>query len=230
MTDNFSFDDIKEKFKNNKFFRFGSIALSALLIGVVVFLGYKQFIWKPDNEKSKSSWNVPLNFIVKEQIANSSQNKNLKNDTLPAIDPIKKLQGAVKKYDGKIGGEISKYILATQYMRNGKYKQALVLLEDISVEDTYMSAMIVGLQGDCKSEMKKYAEAIELYDEASKINENNFTSPMYLFKAGLNSEKLKKNAEATAYYEEIAFHYPNSLEAKKNMNKYKARSENKKIN
>lgn len=223
MTDNFSFDDIKEKFKNNKFFKIGSIALSALLIGVVVFLGYRQFIWKPDNEKSKDAYYESLNYILKDQDPNDT--------TKAPKDPIKQLQGAVKKYDGKIGGEISKYILATQYMRNGKYKQALVLLEDISVEDTYMSAMIVGLQGDCKSEMKKYAEAVELYDEASKINENNFTSPMYLFKAGLNSEKLKKNAEATAYYEEIAFHYPNSLEAKqKNMNKYKARSANKKIN
>jgi hypothetical protein len=133
MTDNFSFDDIKEKFKTNKIFRFGSIALSALLIGVIVFLGYRQFIWEPDNEKSKSSWNVPLNIIIKEQNANSSQNKSQENNTLPSIDPIKKLQGAVKNYDGKIGGEISKYILATQYMRNGKYKQALVLLEDISV-------------------------------------------------------------------------------------------------
>ena len=52
---------------------------------------------------------------------------------------------------------------------------------------------------------------------------------MYLFKAALNSEKLKKNAEALAYYEEIAFHYPNSFIAKqKNMEKYIARSANKK--
>ena len=223
MTDNFSFDDIKEKFKNNKFFRFGSIALSSLLIGVIVFLGYRQFVWKPDNEKSKDAYYEPLNYILKEQDPNDT--------TVAPKDPIKQLQGAVKKYDGKIGGEVSKYILATQYMRNGKYKQALTLLEDISVEDTYMSAMIVGLQGDCKSEMKKYAEAVELYVEASKINENNFTSPMYLFKAGLNSEKLKKNAQASAYYDEIAFHYPNSFEAKqKNMTKYKSRSANKKIN
>ena len=54
---------------------------------------------------------------------------------------------------------------------------------------------------------------------------------MYLFKAGLNSEKLKKNAQAVAYYKEIAFHYPSSLiTQQKNMQKYIARSANKKIN
>ena len=226
MTDNFSFDDIKQKFKSNKLFRISSIAVSALLLAVILFLGYRQFMWKPDNEKSKESYGVPLNFIVK------GQNNNNPADTAASpIDPIKKLQKAVKKYDGKIGGEVSKFLLATQYMRNNKFKEAKVLLEDVSVEDTYMSAMIVGLQADCESEMKNYAGAIELYKEAAKINDNDFTSPMYLFKAGLNAEKIKKNKEATKLYEEIAFHYPNSAIAKqKNMEKYKARSENKKLN
>jgi tetratricopeptide (TPR) repeat protein len=225
MTENFSFDDIKERYKNSKVFKIISISVSVLLIAVLVFLGYRQFMWKPDNEKSKEAYVPALNVIVQEQ------NKNPNDTKEPSIDPIKKLQGAVKKYDGKIGGEISKYLLATQYMRNEKYKEALVLLEDISVEDTYVSAMVIGLQGDCKSELKKYAEAVKLYEEASEINENNVTSPMYLFKAGLNSEKLNKNAEANAYYEEIAFHYPNSFVAKqKNMEKYKSRSANKKIN
>jgi len=224
MTENFSFDDIKEKFKNNKLFRIISIVVSALLLSLILFLGYRQFIWKPDNEKSKESYGVALNYIVR------NQNNNT-DTTSSAIDPIKKLQKAVKKYDGKIGGEISKYLLATQYMRNDKFKEAKVLLEDISVDDTYMSAMIVGLQGDCESEMKNYSGAIELYKEAANINDNDFTSPMYLFKAGLNAEKINKNKEATKLFEEIAFHYPNSFIAKqKNMEKYKARSENKKLN
>ena len=225
MTENFSFDDIKQKFKSNKLFRISSNVLSALLLAVILFLGYRQFMWKPDNEKSKESYILPLNYIIKEQ------NKNPADTTVSLIDPIKKLQSAVKKYDGKIGGEIRKYLLATQYMRNNKFKEAKVLLEDVSVDDTYMSAMIIGLQADCESEMKNYAGAIELYKEAAEINDNNFTSPMYLFKAGLNAEKINKNKEATKLYEEIAFHYPNSIIAKqKNMEKYKARSENKKLN
>jgi tetratricopeptide (TPR) repeat protein len=226
MTENFSFDEIKQKFKSNKLFRISSIAGSAILLAVILFLGYRQFIWKPSNEKSKESYGIALNYIVK------AQNNNNPADTIVSpIDPVKKLQSAVKKFDGKIGGEISKYLLATQYMRNAKFKEAKVLLEDISVDDTYMSAMVVGLQGDCASELKNYGGAIELYKEAAKINDNDFTSPMYLFKAGLNAEKLKKNKDATDLYEQIAFHYPNSFIAKqKNMEKYKSRSANKKLN
>ena len=225
MTENFSFDDIKQKFKNNKLFRIGSIVVGSLLVLVILFFAYRQFIWKPANEKSKDSYYVALNHIV-----NKQNKKEVTEEKGKKIDPIKTLQSNVKKYDGKIGGEINKYLLATQYMRKGKYKEALVLLEDIDVDDTFMSAMVVGLQGDCYSEMKKYKKAIELYEEASKINDNEFTSPMYLYKAGLNAEKVKKYKKASAFYDEIAFNYPYSFITQKNMEKFKARSTNKKLN
>ena len=90
--------------------------------------------------------------------------------------------------------------------------------------------MIIGLKGDCKSELKKYAETVELYDEASKkINENSVTSPMYLFKAAHNSEKLKKNAEAFGLLRRNRISLPKFFYSKtKNMEKYITRSANKK--
>ncbi len=226
MSENFSLDDFKQKFKNNKKFKILTIIGGSILVTLLLFFAYRQFIWLPANEKSKDSYYVALNHIVNEQNKQAPLDSNAKK-----IDPIKMLQSNVKKYDGKIGGEVNKFLLARQYMDKGKYKEAIVLLEDIDVDDTYMSAMAVGLQGDCYSEMKKYKKAIELYEEASKINDNQFTSPMYLFKAGLNSEKIKKYEKANAYYNEIAFNYPYSyLTQQKDMEKYKARSTNKKLN
>ena len=140
-------------------------------------------------------------------------------------DPIKKLQKSVKKYDGKIGGEVSKYLLASQYMRKGKYKEALTLLENVSVEDTYVSVEVIGLQGDCQSEINKFEEAYELYKTAANMNANNFTSPMYLFKAGLVAEQLKKYDLAKAHFETISVQYPKSFYAKeKNLEAYIARN------
>jgi tetratricopeptide (TPR) repeat protein len=188
---------------------------------VLGFLSYRQWMWKPDNEKSKETYFVALNAVTNE-------GKNIVVDTNKAgskTDPIKKLQKSVKKYDGKIGGEVSKYLLATQYMRKGKYKEALVLLENVSVEDTYVSIEVIGLQGDCQSELKNYDKAYALYQEAAATNENDFTSPMYLFKSGLIAEKLKKSDEAKAHYEKIATIYPKSFYAKeKNLEAYIARN------
>ena len=173
------------------------------------------------NEKSKETYFVALNAVANE-------GKNAVVDTSKAgskTDPIKKLQKSVKKYDGKIGGEVSKYLLASQYMRKGKYKEALVLLQNVSVEDTYVSIEVIGLQGDCQSELKNYEKAYALYQEAAAKNENDFTSPMYLFKAGLVAEKLKKYDEAVTHYEKIATIYPKSFYAKeKNLEAYIARN------
>ncbi len=221
MTENFSLEDLKQKFNENKSFRISTIAIGAIAILVIGFLSYRQWMWKPDNEKSKETYFVALNAVANE-------GKNAVVDTSKAgskTDPIKKLQKSVKKYDGKIGGEVSKYLLASQYMRKGKYKEALVLLQNVSVEDTYVSIEVIGLQGDCQSELKNYEKAYALYQEAAAKNENDFTSPMYLFKAGLVAEKLKKYDEAVTHYEKIATIYPKSFYAKeKNLEAYIARN------
>ena len=221
MTENFSLKDLKQKFNENKSFRISTITIGAIAILVIGFLSYRQWMWKPDNEKSKETYFVALNAVANE-------GKNAVVDTSKAgskTDPIKKLQKSVKKYDGKIGGEVSKYLLASQYMRKGKYKEALVLLQNVSVEDTYVSIEVIGLQGDCQSELKNYEKAYALYQEAAAKNENNFTSPMFLFKAGLVAEKLKKYDEAVTHYEKIATIYPKSFYAKeKNLEAYIARN------
>ena len=221
MTENFSLEDFKKKFSENKSFRITTITAGALVVLVLGFLSYRQWMWKPDNEKSKETYFVALNAIA-------NDGKNNLADTSKAgskTDPIKKLQRSVKKYDGKIGCEVSKYILATQYMRKGKYKEALVLLENENVDDTYVSVEVIGLQGDCQSELKNYDKAYALYQEAAATNENDFTSPMYLFKAGLIAEKLKKYDEAVTHYEKIATIYPKSFYAKeKNLEAYIARN------
>ena len=88
-----------------------------------------------------------------------------------------------------------------------------------------MSIEVIGLQGDCQSELKNYEKAYALYQEAAVTNENDFTSPMYLFKAGLIAEKLKKTDEAKGLYQKIATIYPKSFYAKeKNLEAYIARN------
>jgi TolA-binding protein len=57
------------------------------------------------------------------------------------------------------------------------------------------------------------------------MEENEFTSPMYLFKAGLCADKLKKFDKATEYYTTIKDKYP-TYASQKTIEKYIARSSN----
>ena len=173
--DNLSFEEIKSKFNSNKKFKITSYALGGIiLLGLLYFL-YRQFIWMPSNEKSNDSWWSGMNFIAKDST----------NQAIKALEPV------VKKYDGKTGGEISQFLLARQYMEKGQFQKAIENLEGVDVNDTYIHIYSIGLQGDCYSELKKYDTAIEKYLEAADEEDNEFTTPMYLLKAGLCAEKTK---------------------------------------
>jgi predicted negative regulator of RcsB-dependent stress response len=210
MIENFSVQKYKNKFNENKNLRVYTYIAAGILGLIVVYLAYHQFIFKPAEEKSKDAWWEGMNYAAKD-----STNK--------AIDVLRPV---VKKYDGKIGGELAQFTLARQYMSKGEFKKALKELEGVEVEDTYISAMSIGLQGDCYSEMKDYKKAATLYLDAAAAGENEMTTPMYLFKAGLCSEKNKDFDKATECYNKIKDDYP-QFATQKAIEKYIARSANK---
>lgn len=212
MLENFSVQELKRKFDSNKNTRLITYIISGIFILVIGYFVYLQFIWKPANEKSKDAYWVGLNYAAQDS-------------TDQAIDELK---GVVKNYDGKIGGENAQFILARQYMSKGEFKKALTELEGVDVEDTYIASMSVGLQGDCYSEMKDYKKAASLYLDAAGINENEMTTPMYLFKAGLCAEKDLDLEKAVECYTKIKDDYP-AYASQKSIEKYLARASNKKL-
>ncbi|MEY3236894.1 MAG: hypothetical protein RI883_995 [Bacteroidota bacterium] len=210
MLENFSVQELKKKFESNKNARLVSYIGGGILVLIIGYFAYVQFMWKPANEKSKDAYWVGLNYAAKDS-------------TDAAIEELKPI---VKKYDGKIGGENAQFILARQYMVKGEFKKALTELESVDVTDTYISSMAVGLQGDCKSELKDYEAAGTLYLEAAGINENEMTTPMYLLKAGFCAEKVKDFEKAVECYTKIKDDY-SSFASQKGIEKYIARASNK---
>ena len=206
MLENLSVDTLKESFKTNKKLKLITYIIGGAIIAVLLFFLYRQFFWKPSNEKSKDGYWLAQNYIAKDST----------DKAIAVLVPF------VKKYDGKSGGEIGQYLLATQYMKKGEFKKALKNLEDVSVNDTYLSIMCIGLQGDCNSELKKYKEAIDLYVQAADADNNDLTTPMYLFKAGGCAEQINKFEQATELYTRIKNEYP-AFAGKKTIDKYISR-------
>jgi tetratricopeptide (TPR) repeat protein len=212
MLENFSVQELKRKFDSNKNTRLITYIISGIFVLVIGYFVYLQFVIKPAEEKSKDAYWVGLNYATQDS-------------TDLAID---NLEGIVKKFDGRIGGENAQFILARQYMSKGEFKKALTELEGVDVEDTYISSMAIGLQGDCYSEMKDFKKAGTLYIDAASINENEMTTPMYLFKAGLCAEKDLNFEQAVECYTKIKDDYP-AYASQKSIEKYLARASNKKL-
>ncbi len=212
MFENFSFEDFKRQLKENNKLRLTTYGLGTLIVLSLGYFTYRQFIWEPSNEKSKDAYWSGLNYAAKDST----------DQAIALLEP------AVKNYDGKEGGELAQFVLARQYMAKGNFTKALDELEGVDIEDTYLSIYKIGLKGDCKSELKKYDEALELYIEAADLNENEKTSPEYLFKAGLVAEKLNDFERASELYTRIKSNYL-TFSNSKAIDKYIARTKNKTV-
>jgi len=209
---NNSTSNLKQQFKDNKQLRLITFAVGGVLVVLVGYLLYRQFVYGPANDKSKGGFYEALNYAAKDST----------DKAIELLEPF------VKKNDGYIGGEDAQYILGRQYMEKGNFKKALETLEGVKVSDTYVRVYVVGLQGDCYSELGNYKEALSKYEEAAGINENEKTSPEYLFKAGLVAEQLNDNEKATELYEKIRDNYT-MFGQQKAIDKYIARTKNKKV-
>jgi TolA-binding protein len=76
--------------------------------------------------------------------------------------------------------------------------------------------------------MGKYQDAMDKYMEAAETNENEKTTPEYLFKAALVAEHLKNFEKATELYERIRDNY-SQFSQQKAIEKFIARSKNTKL-
>lgn len=205
-----SIEDFKQQFQANKQLRTTSYVVGGVAVLIVGYLGYRTFIFGPNNVSSKAAYVAGLNYASKDSTDKAIQ----------ALEPV------VKKYDGTVGGENAEFVLARQYMTKGNFKKALSLLEGVDASDTYLRIYSIGLQGDCYSELKQYDDALSKYESAAALNENDKTTPEFLFKAGLVAEELKDFGKATELYERIRDNYSNFSQAKA-IEKYIARVKNK---
>ena len=211
MAYNNSTSNLKQQFKDNKQLRLITFAVGGVLVVLIGYLLYRQFVYGPKNEKSKEAYYPGLNYAAKDST----------DKAIEMLEPV------VKKYDGTVGGENAQYVLGRQYMDKGDFKKALQTLEGVKTSDTYVRVYTVGLQGDCYSELGKYKEALDKYEDAAGINENEKTTPEYLFKAAMVAEQLEQFEKATELYEKIRDNYA-MFSQQKAIDKYIARTKNKK--
>ena len=99
------------------------------------------------------------------------------------------------------------------YFKLGENEKALDKLKSFDSKDNMVSPAIVGLIGDCYVNMGQIEEGITYFKKAANAANNEVISPVYLKKAGIAYENLKKYPEALQVYQEIKDKYFNSFEA-----------------
>lgn len=182
------------------------LSLIALAIIVVVggILSYNKFYLKPLEETAQSQM-----FTAQQYFEQDSFNLALNGDiNYPGFLEI------IEEYGSTKAANLSHYYCGISYLRIGKYNEAIEYLTKFDSDDFLLSPLSKAAIGDAYLELNNPKKAASYYIEASEINTNNFTTPIFLQKAGFAYEQTGDYKKAMEAYQKIEKEFSKSAEAR----------------
>jgi len=190
-----------------------TIIIGAIVIVVLIFFGFKRFYMAPKEQEAKEQM-----FMAERYFEQDSLNLALNGDGMyPGFLDI------IDDYGMTKGANLSKYYAGVCYLRMGNFNEAVDYLKSFKAKDQILGPMAKGAIGDAYMELNNATEAAVYYLDAAECRDNEFTTPLFLMKAGWTYEILKDYKKAQEIYERIKQNYPASNEARE-IDKYIARA------
>jgi tetratricopeptide (TPR) repeat protein len=181
--------------------RKASIALTLILIVILGYFGYKQYVLDPKEKQASEAM-----FRAEDYYRADSIRLALNGDAVNA--------GFVKiisRYKGTRAADLAAFYAGSCYLKLGDFNNAVKYLKDFKTSAVQVQAKAFGLLGDAYSELNKKEEAVEQYKKAGTyFEQDEIISPEYLFRAGYLYESMGKTQDAIAMYQLIKSKYPSS--------------------
>ena len=170
------------------------IIFGVLVLGVLGFFGYKQFVVAPKNAEAVKSFLAAQKNLTENKNAEALGGKSAAN---PGFI------GTSNEYSGTSIGQLSAYNAGLLKFKEGKFQEAYDLLDKFSSDNKTLMAMKYGAMADAKSGLNKNDEALSLLDKAATASDDPYTTYFFTRKAGIVALGLKKNADAKKYFSVI---------------------------
>ncbi|MBL4593788.1 MAG: tetratricopeptide repeat protein [Flavobacteriales bacterium] len=211
--------DVQEVYsKTETFIENNKKILSIVILGAIViiggYFGYKKLIIAPMEIEAQADMFMAEKYFEQDSLQKAINGDGLNYGFIEIVD----------EYSGTKAANLAHYYLGICYRNTGEYEYAIDELKSFSSSDIMISTIALGAIGDSYMELNDIDEAISYYEKAVTEGDNNLTSPIYLYKAGLAYEDKQDFTAAAAKYKTIKADYPDSKEAQ-TIDKYIARAE-----
>jgi tetratricopeptide (TPR) repeat protein len=181
-----------------------TIILAAIVIVVGGYIGYKRLYIAPKEKEAQAQVYKAQLYFEKDSFRLALEGDGNANGFMDIID----------EYGLTETANLSQYYAGICNLRLGKYEDAIEHLKKFDSGDKLISVLAVGAIGDAYIELGELKKGVGFYEKAASKNKNNFTSAIYLKKAGMVYEKLGEYKKAVAAYNKIKYNFPNSDEAR----------------
>ncbi len=171
-----------------------SIGFGVLIVAVLGWFGYQQFIVGPKNEEATKSY-----LAAQKNLTDGKEDLALGGKSVANPGFI----GTYNEYSGTKAGKLSAYNAGLIEFKKGNYQKAYDLLDKFSSDNKVLVALKYGAMADCLSNLNKADDALAMADKASSASDDAYTSYYFTKKAGMLALALKKNADAKKYFAAI---------------------------
>lgn len=184
----------------------------AIVIGFSGFFAYDRFYVQPkENNAATEMYNAESNF---------GQSKF--QEALDGDEQFAGFLEIIDSYGGTKAANLAEYYAGICYLRLGDSESAIEHLDNFSSDDEILAPLAKAAIGDAFSELGQNEEALSYYINAAELRTNDFTTPIFLMKAGNAAYTLGDYDNALELYTRIKNEFESSKEGQK-IDKYIAR-------
>lgn len=187
-----------------------------IIIGVVAalvlgYLGYNEFVAQPKESEAMNDMFQAQKYF--NEAVNGTEKDSLFTMSLNGGGGKYGMLDIIEEHGGTPAANLAEYYAGMAYLNLKDYKNAVEHLSNFSSDDQALAPLAKGAIGDAFVQLNQLDDALGYYKEAAEIRNNEFTTPMYLNKAGLIALELGQADDALGYFETVKNEYPNSAEA-----------------
>lgn len=175
-----------------------------ILIIIGGFLAFRKYYINPKEEEAQEQMFMAERYFEMDSVQTALDGDGNYLGFLDIIDEYK-----ITKT-----GRLARYYTGICYLKMGYYEDAIEYLKKFKTKSKVVGPIAVGAIGDAYVELQELEEGLSYYLKAAKLNDNQFSTPIYLIKAGLVYEELGEYESALEVYEKIERDYPNTQEGR----------------
>ena len=194
--------------KNQKYIFIIVGVVAAVVLG---YLGYNKFIQEPKESEAMNDMFQAQQYF--DQAVNAVEKDSLFKLSLDGGEGKYGMLDIINNHKGTKAGNLANYYAGMAYLNTKDYQNAISYLSDFKSGDDALGPIAKGAIGDAFVQLNQPSDALDYYVKAAQLKTNDFTTPMYLYKAGVIALQLEDNAQALKYFNRIKDEFPDSSEA-----------------